>query len=70
MKITNDDLITINSSMALVSLLLIVLVFEHSLIHVVIFLTTFTGSISLTLYCITKIKKIEIEKNGCKNEKI
>lgn len=57
-----DQKILITSISALISLMMIIVVYEKSIFHTILFSLTFTASISITVYQISIIKKMEIEK--------
>ena len=61
-KLDSDQIILVTSILALISLILIIIVYDKSIIHMILFSITFTASISITVYQISVIKKTEVEK--------
>jgi len=61
-NLDSDQIILVTSVLALISLMLIIIVYDKSIFHLILFSITFTASIGITIYQISVIKQIEVEK--------
>lgn len=61
-NLDSDQKILVTSVSALVSLVMIFIVDDSSMFHTILFSLTFMASICITVYQITVIEKVDIEK--------